>query len=355
MDIKRYITKLNVAMAILFAVLFFYGDQSLFALVYFAVFLFVCFRTIQSTGRKRTRGLLIASYFVVMSMQVVFYMQVVDGFDYWRENPFRKLAAIAVLLLPMLISRHVAVSKYTELYLPSLQEAATISFSQLRALRSSITQTVSTLKKTGGSLSPRYFKEIMSDLPQHDSFRYINAGSLTEEFFLAAEACMDDPYLYIVVSDTGTPASEVISAFTQRQFNHASLAFDAVLETILSYNGGVRVYPPGLNPEMVEYFNNKADASILVYRLHVTREQKRAALDKIAQINSEGSAYNLLGLLVGQSFKPNIMYCSQFVYKMLEYIGASYFEASGTIRPTDLIEKDYFRKLEFVEELKLND
>ena len=354
MDVKRYINRLNIAMAVLFAAMFFYGDAVLFTLVYFALFLFVSFRAIQSTGRKRTRFLLIVTYFVVMVIQVAYYLQVVYGFDFWMEHPFRKLTAVAALLLPMIISRYVAVNKYTELYLPSLQEAATISFSQAREFAGAIAKTMGTLKKTKGSMSAGNFKAILGDLPQHDSFSYINSGSLTEEYFRAAEASMEDLNLYIIVSDTGTPASEMLSAFTQNQFNHASLSFDAGLATIVSYNGGQRVYPPGLNREMLDLFNNKPDASILVYRLPVTYEQKRAAIDKIAQINREGSAYNMLGLLIGQSYKPNIMYCSQFVYNLLKSIGASYFEAAGVIKPTDLIEKDYYRKLEFAERIMLN-
>ena len=355
MDLKRYLTRLNIIIVALFAALFFYGDAVLFTLVYFALFLFVSFRAVQSTGRKRTRAFLVIAYFVIMAIQIVFYAQVVYGFESWTEYPFRKLAAVAVMLLPMVISRYVAVNKYTELYLPSLKEASSISFSQLRAFAEKVKGAADTFGRTKDSLSPGNLKEIIDDLPHHDSFNYVNAGSLTEEYFRAAEASMDDCGLYIVVSDTGSPASEIISAFTHRQFNHASLSFDAALATIVSYNGGARVYPPGLNLEMVEFFNQKPDASVLVYRLPVTAEQKRAALDKIAQINREGSAYNMLGLVIGRSYRPNIMYCSQFVYTLMRYIGAHYFEADGVIKPTDLIEKDYFRRLEFVEELRLND
>ena len=340
-------------MAALAAALFFYGDAVLFFFAYFALFLFVSFRAIQSAGRKRTRVLLIISYFVIMAIQMAFYVQVVYGHDLWQEHPFRKLAAIAVMALPMLVSRYVAVNKYTELYLPSLKEAYVISFSQLRSIRGTAAQAIGKLGKTKSAMTPGNFKEIVDDLPRHDSFNYINDGSLTEDYFRAAEASVGDPGLYIVISDTGSPASEIISVFTQKQFNHASLSFDAELDTIVSYNGGERVYPPGLNREMVDLFSRKPDASVLVYRLPVTEGQKRAALQRIREINDEGSAYNMLGLLVGGSYKPNIMYCSQFVYKMLEYIGAAYFEADGVIKPTDLIEKDYFRKLEFVEELRL--
>ena len=150
-------------------------------------------------------------------------------------------------------------------------------------------------------------------------------------------------------SNTGTSASEIISVFTQKQFNHASLAFDAKLQTTVSYNGGEHIYPPGLNCEMINFFYKKSDASILVYRLPVTHEQKRAAIDRIYQVNKEGSAYNILGLFVHKRLhKPNIMYCTQFVCKMLEDAGLLYFEKiDGKISPTDLIELDYYRRLKF--------
>jgi hypothetical protein len=196
--------------------------------------------------------------------------------------------------------------------------------------------------------------DIASDLPRHDSFRYVNGRSLTPRYFEKAVQTLDDPWLYIVVSNTGSPASELISVFTQKQFNHASLSFDAALETILSYNGGERLYPPGLNREMVEFMGRKEDASILVYRLPVSREQKESVLDAVRLINEEGSAYNMLGLVTNHSFKPNIMFCSQFVYRMLKIADAVYFEAkSGAVKPTDFIERDYYRKLEFVEEIRL--
>jgi hypothetical protein len=344
---------MNVLIAVVFVALYFYGDTLLFILAYFAVFLFVSFRAIQSTGRKRTRALLIVTYFVVFLLQTIFYYHIVTGNDDWTEYPFRKLFAVAIILFPMAISRYVAVNKYTELYLPSLLEAATISFSQLQEFAGILRQTKHMAKKTKVSLSYSNFKEITDDLPKHDSFNYVNSGTLTEEYFLAAEKSLDDPGLYIVISNTGTAASEIISVFTQNQFNHASLSFDADLTTIVSYNGGVNVYPPGLNREMVDFLCMKEDASILIYKLPVTIEQKKLALDKIEQINREGSAYNMLGLVTGHSYKPNIMYCSQFVYKILELIGASYFKAEGTIKPTDLIEKDYHRKLEFMKEIKL--
>jgi len=354
LSFRQYITSVNIVLAVLIAGLFFYGNIILFNMVYLATFLFLSFRTVQSTARRRIRFTLISAYLVIMALQMTYYSRVAADIGDLQEHPIRKLFAIAILLLPMILSRYVATGKYAALHLPSIHETSAISFAQMRESAASIRQAVARLEKTGDSLSLSNFKRIIEDLPRHDSFHYVNAGSLTGEYFQAAEASLNDPGLYIVISDTGTPASEVLSVFTRRQFNHASLSFDASLETIVSYNGGERVYPPGLNREMLAFFNARPDASILIYRLPVTCEQKKAALDKIMQINEEGSAYNLLGLLLSQSYKPNIMYCSQFVYNIIGHIGASYFESPGIIKPTDLIEKDYHRKLEFVEELRLN-
>jgi hypothetical protein len=104
---------------------------------------------------------------------------------------------------------------------------------------------------------------------------------------------------------------------------------------------------------MVEFFHQKEGASVLIYSLAATPEQKRIIIDKIAIINNEGSAYNLIGFVIKRSLKPNIMFCSQFVYKMLEYADLQYFEnKAGNVRPTDLIECDYRRKLQYEYELR---
>jgi hypothetical protein len=144
--------------------------------------------------------------------------------------------------------------------------------------------------------------------------------------------------------------------FTQKQYNHASISFDKELKTIVSYNGGERIYPPGLNMEMIKYFNKKQDSSIIVYSIPATAEKKKSIIDKINEINKQGNAYNLFGLVFKFSFRPNIMFCSQFVYRMLKDAGLNYFEKKdGQIKPTDLIELDYYRKLKYEYEIKFNE
>ena len=345
MGLSRIVNVFNVSIVLLLAALFIYGGFGLFMLTYIVMYLFISFRVLQSGSRKRIRTMLIVAYFLVMILQMAFYNLVVTD-----DDPLSEFFAVVLLLLPMVVARYVVVNRA---YLPKWQSSVTISFSQIYSMKNNIKEAIANIEKAGSGLSYTNFKEIIADLPRHDSFRYINSDSLTEEYFTAAKACADDPYLYIIISNTGTPASELIAVFTRKEFNHASLAFDAELQTIVSYNGGQRVYPPGLNHEMLSFFNSKSDASILIYRLPVTKEQKLAAIEKIHQINTDGSAYNLIGIFLGKSYKSNIMYCSQFVYSIIKHIGAEFAELTGVIKPTDLIEKDYYRNLEFVKELKL--
>ncbi len=75
-------------------------------------------------------------------------------------------------------------------------------------------------------------------------------------------------------------------------------------------------------------------------------------IQKIEQINKEGSAYNLIGLTLNVSIKPNIMYCSEFVYCLLDYADATYFDKNDAkVKPTDFVELDYYRKVSFEYEI----
>ena len=266
-----------------------------------------------------------------------------------------KLTSTAIILLPPIIEKLFFIKEKKTFFMPSVQDFAVVTYAQLVHDKDKIVTAGHTARKAGQAFSKENLSKALESLPEQSSFRYVSNGTLTDEYFQAAYNSLDDKYIYIILTDSGSPASQLISVFTKRQFNHASLSFDSDLQTIISYNGGQNVYLPGLNHEMIECFNKKTDSSIMVYRLKATKEQKQKMIEKIWEINREGSAYNLLGLVFKYSFKPNIMFCSQFVYQMLKHADLAYFEKRSTeVRPTDLIELDYHRKLEFIYDLKLN-
>ena len=198
--------------------------------------------------------------------------------------------------------------------------------------------------------------ELVKDLPKHNTLSYVNQKTLSETYFMSAEKSLDNGYLYIILSSTGSPAGELIRKVTQKEYSHASLSFDEDLKTIISYNGGDNIYSPGLNAEMIEFFNKKPDANILIYKLPATRQQKEQVLEAISGINEKGSSYNVLGLFLPYSHQENIMFCSQFVYTMLKICGLDYFEKKPEeVKPTDFVELDYQRVLEYCGQIFLKD
>ncbi len=341
---------------VILAGLFLFANLPVMIITYSYLAVVMLIRTWLSGFNKSEKFGLTITYGLVVAAQIVFSVLVVfslRGKDLMYYPS--KLFAVVIVLLPFAMERLVTANRNAEFYPPSVEDIASISFSEFRNSRDKIVGILKGVTKTVGSASPQNLKTIVEDLPRHSAIRYINNGTLTKAYFESANASLEDPNIYIVISNTGSAASEIISVFTQKQYNHASLSFDRDLDTIISYNGGANVYPPGMNTEMLEQFHQKPDASVLVYSLSVTREQKRAIIDKIAEINREGSAYNIVGLVVKRSYKSNIMFCSQFVYKMLKLADIQYFnKRDGEVRPTDLIELDYYRRLKFVEEIKFH-
>ena len=194
---------------------------------------------------------------------------------------------------------------------------------------------------------------LIKDIPRHGYFNYTNKNSLTKEYFtFSRQSIENENHLYLILSKTGSPASEVLSVFTHKEYNHISLSFDRSLYTMISYNGGNSYQNPGLNTESLASLNQKEGSRLLVYGLKIDKLDRLKILNNIKKINKEGSAYNVLGLLTNVSVRSNMMYCSQFVYLMLEDIGLNYFDApENKIKPTDFIEYDTMQQLTFKYEI----
>jgi hypothetical protein len=107
---------------------------------------------------------------------------------------------------------------------------------------------------------------------------------------------------------------------------------------------------------MLEFFNQKEDANIIIYKIKATKKQKLQALEEVKKINSFGSSYNLLGLIIPYSHRENIMFCSQFVYTILRTVGLHYFDKKPEdVKPTDFVELDYKRNLEYHSQIFFKD
>jgi len=336
--------------------LLFFGAPEVFIIVYIAVFCFMLAKTYLTNSKKSVKFWMTLVYALMLVCQIVLAYGVLFGEgsagvattlsapSYFLQRAF----CAFLVLVPLALSRYTTVDKYAQFYLPSIREAGVIAFSEWKAAAGAFAALGGGVKNAGNGLHPKNIIEFIADMPRHDSLKYINKDTLTPEYFRKAEETLKDPHLYIVISRTGSAASEMLRVVTHKDYNHASLSFDAELETVISYNGGERVYPPGLNPESLEQFRKKGTASLLVYSLSCTPTQKEQVLRRVREINRDGSAYNILGLITKHSYRPNIMFCSQFVYSMLDFAGLAYFETrSGFAEPMDFIEKDFHRALAF--------
>jgi len=332
------------------------GRFSMFILSYIFICVIMLFFSLYTAATLHVRLFRAFLYITVMILQILYTTLITYDFvDHDTKFTVFKLTSTVIILLPFLIEKLFFLQDKKNYYMPSVQDFTVVTYAQLVHDKNSIVAAAKTARKAGQAFSVDNLskaKDMVSD--QQSSFRYVNNGTLTKEYFQNAYNTLDDENIYIIMTASGSPVSELISVFTKRQFNHASLSFDKELKTIVSYNGGHNVSMPGLNSEMIENLFKKEDASIYVYRLKATREQKKKMIEKIQDINREGSAYNLIGLVFKYSYKPNIMFCSQFVYQMLKHVGLEYFDKRSTeVRPSDLIELDYHRKLEFMYEIKL--
>lgn len=224
-----------------------------------------------------------------------------------------------------------------------------LAFSSIKRLKAKKNNYVHLYSESRTKLNRKNIMYLIKDIPRHGYLNYTNYMSLSEQYFKMCQHFIEeDDHLYLILSETGSPASEIISLFTHREFNHLSLSFDRSLHTMISYNGGNHHQRPGLNTEDFTSFNQKTDSQLLVYSLKATKDEQTVILNKIKQINQEGSAYNVVGLLTKLSVRPNMMYCSQFVYQMLAISNLNVFKATEeVIKPTDFIENDWAEKLTF--------
>jgi hypothetical protein len=330
-----------------------FGTSGIFFLAYLAIGLILMLKTATS-GQYPSRKIgLVGIYLAILVLQLMFCQIVI--FDVTLHGPvfiFKKALGLLFMYVPFIVNTY---ANYRRSVFPSVEDIYTVSFYSLTYGRSRINDAKNGILKTKNSLSITNIAGWLEDLPRHSITNYINRNGLTDVYFNDCKDSLNDEHIYLIMSDTGSYASELLSVFTQKMYNHVSISFDYDLKTVVSYNGGEKLYPPGLNKEQITFFQKKEGASIIVYSLACSKEQKQLMIDRIQEINRVGSAYNMLGLVTRATFKPNTMFCSQFIYTLLKEANLHYFDSRAIdVRPTDFVEKDYYRNLEYCYKLKFN-
>lgn len=150
--------------------------------------------------------------------------------------------------------------------------------------------------------------------------------------------------VYILLTDTGTILTRLIKSYTKKNYNHASIAFDAELIEVYSFGRKTAKNPfiGGFVKEDIHSVLFK-QAHCAIYSLTITNNDFQRMSQYILKIaaKKEYYRYNFIGLFGVLFKKPikrkNAFFCSQFVASVLKESKAIEFEKDlSLIEPSDL-------------------
>ena len=161
---------------------------------------------------------------------------------------------------------------------------------------------------------------------------------------------MNERFIYIVLTDTGTVFTKTIKTYTKAPYNHSSLSLDKDLIQLYSFgrkkpNNPFKagfVQEDVLNGTYKKY--PKTTCAIYEVQVSPRQYQKIERMIALFQKNNKKTIYNLLGVFgvaVKAPFEPQGSYfCSQFVAEILHRAGIRFWP-----KLPSLVEPDDFRRV----------
>lgn len=156
---------------------------------------------------------------------------------------------------------------------------------------------------------------------------------------------MNNKYIYLVFSKTGTWLSRLISMFSDIRYPHASLSFDSEFTNMYSFGrrNPDNPFSGGFAEENLfsGVFKRHADCQCMIYRVKVTEEQYVSLQKYVDKFLNEKDNYRynflgLYGLLLNITLKRKYYYfCSQFVSEALMKSGIIDLDKSPELTRTD--------------------
>lgn len=151
--------------------------------------------------------------------------------------------------------------------------------------------------------------------------------------------------IYLLFTETGSVLSQLIKWYTQKTYNHASIAFDSELNEVYSFGRKIPWNPlyGGFNQEKLSEGLFR-QANCVVYSLSVTEAEYERMHDyvKMFLAQSEEYRYNFIGLLgVAMQIpieREKAYFCSQFVASVLSECDRFHFQKEPALTtPFDIM------------------
>lgn len=229
-----YIRFIQLLVLILFITLIFAQKPVFFVVIYAISTVLLIFSTILTKQFMKTKIILILIliYILILVLQQVY----INGFVFnekgiWIAFIIEKIVAIIIIFVPFFV-RYLHYL-YTLENQFSSQEQSSVNFAMIKLFNNKHNSLKQNLNQGKVALSKENLNEILEDIPRHSYVRYLNKNTLNDNYFEECIKSLSDPYIYIVISSTGSSASEVISLFTHKIYNHVSLSFDKDLKVIM--------------------------------------------------------------------------------------------------------------------------
>lgn len=160
---------------------------------------------------------------------------------------------------------------------------------------------------------------------------------------------MNDKYIYLVFSKTGTWLSRIINIITKIKYAHSSISFDNSLTTMYSF-GRINPNNPFLGGFVEEnlhegVYKKFINSECLIYKVKVSDIQFYSMKKEINRFSDKKYKYKynfigLIGILINIPIKRKTHYfCSEFVSEIL--INCNIYESNkipSLIRTSDLFE-----------------
>ena len=160
--------------------------------------------------------------------------------------------------------------------------------------------------------------------------------------------------IYILLTRSATVLSYAIHLITKSEYTHASIAFDADLETMCSFARKYRnlPLPGGLMKEHLRkgYFGAHFRTPCMLIRMQVSDEvyEKAKAMSEEMLARKDEYKFNIKGLILCKlgiaKKRDNYYFCSEFVSEILKKSKAlSFSKCTSLIKPQDYVSMKEFQ------------
>ena len=185
---------------------------------------------------KRRKFIVVLMFLFVLCGQFIYtYYTAENAIFTGIENVYIFFVGIVLISLSFYLFLYVERKNYNHIFFQVSSKRLALPFSDLSEFVELLNDKKALALDAKKVFTRENIKELIIDVSRNNSFRYINDGTLNDEYIETMKKSIDDERVYVVVSYTGTAMAQAIRLFTTKNFSHSSLSFDKELKTLVKH------------------------------------------------------------------------------------------------------------------------